>query len=425
MSDAGIVVGTVSVPGDKSISHRALMVAALARGQSTIRGILQSDDIESTARALRAIGAGIAPLGPQMVIEGCSAWHHATGDVDCGNSGTTTRLMAGVVAGLGLRARFVGDASLSTRPMERVAAPLRLMGATVSCDAVRSTLPMTVEGGALTSIRFDSPTSSAQVKSALLLAAVCAGVRCTVCERHRSRDHTERMLHSCGVPIDTTEGCVSVPEGRHALTPLALDVPGDPSSAAFFVALAARAGSGSLQLTNTLLNPTRTGFLSMCRRMGVAIEIANERSAGGEPVGDIVVHAGHPLRAVSVEAGDVPAMIDELPLLACLAASATGTTVIRGAAELRVKESDRIAVTVANLRALGVAAEELPDGLRVTGNQQPLRGRILTHDDHRIAMAFGVLAARPGNAIVIDRPDCVRISFPGFWSELHRVCHPA
>lgn len=407
----------VRVPGDKSISHRALMFAALAEGESRVQGILESADVQSTAGVLRRLGVDVPELGPDIRVtgRGLRSLHAPREVLDCGNSGTTTRLMGGIVAGFPFEARFVGDESLSRRPMRRIAAPLRAMGASVELRDGDS-LPMLVRGGALRSVSWESDRASAQVKSAVLLAGLVGGVEVSVAEPERSRDHTERMLAAQGAGIVIDELKVSlIPPA--ALAPLQLRVPADPSSAAFFAALAAMVPGRSVVLRYVCLNPTRTGFFDMLSAMGADVGVEHAREEGGEIVGDYVV-TGAPLAGVTVGGAAVPAMIDELPLLACVASRAGGETRITGASELRVKESDRIAAVVSNLRTLGVDAEELPDGMIVRGSTQPLRGRIVTHGDHRLAMAFGVLGALPGNEIEVDDPRCAVVSFPGFWERL-------
>jgi 3-phosphoshikimate 1-carboxyvinyltransferase len=303
--------------------------------------------------------------------------------------------------------------------MRRVARPLEAMGAEVALSG--DGLPMTVRGGRLRSVEWQSEKSSAQIKSAVLLAALVGGVEATVREPEPSRDHSERMLRAAGVKVESRGAVVSI-YPVDAIRPLDIVVPGDPSSAAFFAALAVLSANGELRLPGVGLNPTRTGFFRALQRMGAAISFAEERDEGGEPIGTIVAGAArNGLRATRAEGAEIPSMIDELPLLACVAARASGTTTISGAAELRVKESDRIATVVANLRTLGADAEELADGLQVTGSDRPLRGRVVTHGDHRLAMAFGVLGALPGNQITVDDPDCAVVSFPGFWELLAAV----
>jgi len=413
----------VRVPGDKSISHRALICAALASGRSRIRNILQSADVRSTGGVLRALGAQVPQLGDDVRVDGRGLAGLAAPEepLDCGNSGTTARLMSGVLSGCAFPSRLTGDASLSRRPMGRVARPLTTMGAQFTFDAGEH-LPMVVTGGRLRSIDFESPTASAQVKSAILLAGLVGRVRVTVREPVRSRDHTERMLAALGIDVRSL-GLEASLEPASQLAPFQLDVPADPSSAAFFAALAAAGGvrgGGPLELTDVALNPTRLGFFHVLRDMGADVAWEVHREECGEPVGSIAV-SPLALRGVEVRGEQVPAMIDELPMLACLGALADGVTEIRGASELRVKESDRIAAVVQNLRVVGADADELPDGLRVRGGTKSLGGAVQTHGDHRLAMAFGVLGALSGNAITVDDPDCVSVSYPRFWSDLERV----
>jgi len=413
----------VRVPGDKSISHRALICAALASGRSRIRNILQSADVRSTGGVLRALGAQVPQLGDDVRVDGRGLAGLAAPEepLDCGNSGTTARLMSGVLSGCAFPSRLTGDASLSRRPMGRVARPLTTMGAQFTFDAGEH-LPMVVTGGRLRSIDFESPTASAQVKSAILLAGLVGRVRVTVREPVRSRDHTERMLAALGIDVRSL-GLEASLEPASQLAPFQLDVPADPSSAAFFAALAAAGGvrgGGPLELTDVALNPTRLGFFHVLRDMGADVAWEVHREECGEPVGSIAV-SPLALRGVEVRGEQVPAMIDELPMLACLGALADGVTEIRGASELRVKESDRIAAVVQNLRVVGADADELPDGLRVRGGSKSLGGAVQTHGDHRLAMAFGVLGALSGNAITVDDPDCVSVSYPRFWSDLERV----
>jgi 3-phosphoshikimate 1-carboxyvinyltransferase len=302
--------------------------------------------------------------------------------------------------------------------MRRVARPLEAMGARFEFERADG-LPMTVHGGPLRSIDWANETSSAQVKSAILLAGVVGGVEVSVTEPRLSRDHSERMLRARGVVVEQSGGRVRLRPAER-LPACDTDVPADPSSAAFFAALAALASSGEVTLRDVCVNPTRTGFLDVLREMGASVVLSGAREQGGEPVADVVVRPGT-LRGATVAGDRVPSLIDELPLLACLGARAHGETRITGARELRVKESDRIAAVVANLRAVGASAEELPDGMVVQGSDAPLVGSVVTHGDHRLAMAFGVLGALPGNHIVVDDPDCVGVSFPTFWAELERV----
>jgi 3-phosphoshikimate 1-carboxyvinyltransferase len=416
-----VVQGTIRAPGDKSISHRALIFAAMADGTTRIRDILPSADVHATAAALRAMGADIPALSEDFVVRGrgLAALHSPESAFDCANSGTTTRLLAGLVAGLaGREARFEGDASLSRRPMQRIATPLSQMGARITFEgaAGHDGLPMHVAGAALSDLRYVNAQASAQVKGALLLAGLASGVSVTVEEPTRSRDHSERMLLARGVHLEVSDHTVTLPAGQ-VVQAGDVVVPSDPSSATFFAALAAMANEGVLRLENVCLNPTRTGAFDVLRRMGALLTIEEAFEVGGELIGTVVVRPS-PLVGTTIEGSEIPRCIDELPMLACLAARAEGTTYIRDAQELRVKESDRIKAVVANLRALGADAEEFPDGLRVTGSRAPLQGHVVTHGDHRLAMAFGILGALPGSRISIDDPGCVAVSYPTFWRDL-------
>jgi 3-phosphoshikimate 1-carboxyvinyltransferase len=414
------VHGAVRVPGDKSISHRALILAALGTGDSVIRGILDSDDVSSTARVLRALGVHIPRLQPVMSVAGVGVRGLKAPRValDCGNSGTTARLVAGLVAAHPFAARFEGDASLSRRPMKRISEPLTYMGARVEFERGDG-LPMTMRGVDLRSIDWDTGGSSAQVKSAILLAGVSAGVEVRVTERAPSRDHTERMLRAMGVDIENDRNQVCLRPARR-LDATAFEVPADPSSAAMFVALAAMADEGELVLEDVCLNPTRTGFVAAVTRMGGDISRENMKEISGEEIGSLRIRPAT-LRSINIGEAEIPALIDELPLLACLAAGCGVELEITGAAELRVKESDRITTVVDNLVRIGAQAEELPDGLRVRGGRRALAGTVDPHGDHRIAMAFGVLGAVRGNRIEVMQPDTVAVSYPRFWDDLKKA----
>lgn len=414
----------VRVPGDKSITHRALMLAALATGTSRIRGALESGDTGSTRRALEALGVLIDTEGGELRVAGRGLRGLTTpaATLDCGNSGTTARLLLGVLSAQPLVATLTGDASLRGRPMRRVTAPLLAMGARIRERGAADRLPVQVTGGPLRSLRYASPAASAQVKSALLLAALAAGVEVEVTEPLVSRDHSERMLRGLGVGIEEAfdaRGHVVALQPVTTLPSLHLTVPGDFSAAAFLLGGALLTGV-EIIIENVGVNPTRTGLLAVLERMGVPVELLEVRDAGGEPVADLRVRP-RPLHGTAVTAREIPALIDEVPALAAIAALAEGETSITGAEELRVKESDRIAVMVANLRAIGVAAEELPDGLVVQGARGPLRGQVSPAGDHRIAMAFGILGAVPGNQIEIDDQAAAAVSFPGFWRELRAL----
>ena len=424
---------TLLVPGDKSITQRALILGGLADGESRIGGVLRGADPVATGRALAALGVEITGLDgadrDSLRIRGCGlgAWTRPAGVLDLGNSGTGARLLAGALAAQPLSAVLAGDASLSSRPMQRIARPLRRMGASVEYLERSGVLPMRITGGALTAIRHDGKVASAQVKSAILLAGVGAGLAVDVREPRQSRDHSERMLEAMGV--DVVERAVeagwmvriAAPPPR--LAPLDMDVPGDFSSAAFFLAWAALAGGAApLTVCSVGLNATRTGLLPVLARMGVEVDVHPRATAGGEPVGDLRVAArANPLRSVRVGQGEVPGMIDEIPVLAVLAARAEGVTRITGARELRVKESDRLTALAVNLRRIGVEVEELPDGLEIEGTHRPLSGVVECFGDHRIAMAFGVLGQTPGCDVRVDDPLVSEVSFPGFWELLAKV----
>lgn len=418
------------VPGDKSITHRALMLAALATGRSRIRRPLIGADTLSSAAALRSLGVRIPELTGDTAIEGVGLHGlRASRDViDCGNSGTTARLLMGVLAGCPFESTLTGDESLCSRPMRRVTAPLELMGATFAELGREDRLPIRMQGGALRPLDYDSPHASAQVKSAVLLAGLTGSADVRVVEPLLSRDHTERMLSRMGVPL--RQGVTAGDLPFVSLSPVArldafdIEVPGDPSSAAFLVAHALLAATLPVRITDVGLNPTRTGFIEVVQRMNGRLRVENVRESCGEPLGDLIVERSE-LTATRITGLEIPSLVDEVPVLAVLAAHADGVTIIEGAGELRVKESDRIRTMVENLAAVGITAEERPDGMAVHGsaaNATPrgsrLSGDIRVHGDHRIAMAFGVLTAATNNAVRVDDPGCARVSFPGFWDIL-------
>ncbi|MFN2635638.1 MAG: 3-phosphoshikimate 1-carboxyvinyltransferase [Gemmatimonadaceae bacterium] len=414
------VAGTVRVPGDKSISHRALILSALSKGDCRIRGILDSADVRSTAGALAMLGVRVPPLSDDLTVSGrgLRGLVSPREPLHCGNSGTTTRLLAGVIAAHPFSARFEGDASLSRRPMRRIAEPLTSMGATFEFEHGDG-LPMTIHGVDLRSVDWDTGGSSAQVKSAILLAGLVAGVEVRVIEKSLSRDHTEKMMRAMGVDVENDGKQVCL-RASHALSATDFDIPADPSSAAFFLAMSTMADEGELVLPDVCLNPTRTGFIAAMKKMGADISVTQVSQNGGEDRGTLRVKPAH-LRGLHVGSEDIAAVIDELPLLACVAAGAGVDLQITGAEELRVKESDRIRVVVDNLGAVGAEVEELPDGLFVRGVRKDLAGIVDSHGDHRIAMAFGVLAKRFGGKITVKGRDSVDVSYPGFWKDLEEV----
>ena len=415
------VGGTVRAPGDKSITHRALLLAALGRGVSHIGGALTSLDARSSARVLRQLGAEISPLreGDVLTIRGRGRFRAPERTLDCGNSGTTTRLLLGMLAGHRFKATLTGDASLRRRPMRRVTGPLTEMGARFE-ELAGDGLPLTVRGGRLRPIRYAMPVSSAQIKSSLLLAGVMGEVAVDLLEPSgRSRDHTERMLRAFGYDVGERDGWIEFrPGGR--IEPFDIQVPGDPSSAAFLVGAAALAEAGQVRIAGVGVNPTRTGFLRVLERMGADVAVDAPDTSFGEPVADLIAGPAS-LRRTEVTAGEIPGLIDEIPLLAVLATRAEGDTVFRDVGELRVKESDRLGLIAGNIRAVGGRAEVRGDDLHVQGVERPPRGRVRTAGDHRIAMAFAVLGTLPGARISIDDMACAAVSFPGFPATLRSI----
>lgn len=411
----------IRVPGDKSISHRAVMLAGLADGRSRVTGFLPSEDCLATVDAMRALGASIerAPDDPTSLdIEGVAMRPTEPRDaIDCGNSGTTMRLLAGILAAQPFRTRLVGDASLSRRPMKRIIDPLEAMGARIEATGDRFSPPLAVEGGVLRAIEYALPVASAQVKSAVLLAGLFTRGTTTVVEPTPTRDHTERMLRAFRVTTVREGKRISIDGGQ---MPAACDafVPGDISSAAFWIVAAAAMPGSELVVRGVGLNPTRTGVLEVLRRMGAQVrEEPAEGSEAGEPFGTVTVQGGT-LRGTEIGGSEIPNVIDELPILAVAGAVAGGRTVIRDAAELRVKESDRIACVAAALRAMGAAVDERPDGMVIEGGA-PLHGAaIASQGDHRIAMAFAIAGLFATGETVIGDTDCVNTSYPGFESVL-------
>lgn len=416
---SGALRGDCSVPGDKSIGHRAVLLGALAEGITVMRGFGGGADVRASMACMQRLGARITERDGVVRIVGAGRALGCDGEVglDCANSGTTMRLGMGLVAGGRGTLVLDGDASLRRRPMERVAAPLRRMGAQVTTTNDRP--PVRVVGGTLAGIDFALPVASAQVKSAVLLAGMRAWGTTRVHEPVASRDHTERMLEHMGVRLERFDDGVAVAGGQ-TLRGAEVVLPGDPSSAAFLIAAALLVPDSEIRIRDVGMNPTRTGFLAIVERMGARIVVEQSRDVAGEPRADLVVRHGT-LRAATVDADEVPATIDELPVLAVLAAFASGETRIRGAQELRVKESDRVAA-LEQLRPLGVPVEATADGLVIGGepDRRLSAGRIEPHGDHRIAMAFAVAGLRSAGLTITD-PACVDVSFPGFFACLARL----
>lgn len=422
----GLPSGRVRVPGDKSISHRALILSALAKDETVIHGLLESADCLATADAMRQLGASIerSPQTcrePYEVVQGLGlhGLRASVAHIDCGNSGTAMRLLAGVLAGQPFDSVLVGDESLSRRPMRRIAEPLSAMGASIETSG-SGTPPLRIRGRRpLSAIEYRLPVPSAQVKSAVLLAGLFADGETRVIESGISRDHTERLLPAFGVSLARSNGVVSVSPPEMLRSPGRIDVPGDLSSAAFLFAAAAMTPGASVTVENVGINPTRTGVLDLLSRMGATVEIENHRNFSGEPVADVRVSGGD-LRGIEISGGEVALAIDEIPVLLAVAALADGETVVRGAGELKVKESDRLAAMADGLRALGIETELLADGIRVRGGR-PLGGVVDSHGDHRIAMSFAVLGQRAAGPVEIH--DCANIatSFPGFVQRMREA----
>jgi 3-phosphoshikimate 1-carboxyvinyltransferase len=407
-SDA--LAGSIEVPGDKSISHRALILGALAAGETRISGLLEGDDVLHTADAVRAFGAEAEQVAPgEWRVRGAE-WRSPAGPLDCGNSGTGARLLMGASAGFPITATFTGDSSLISRPMQRVLDPLRAMGARTT----GSRLPVTIEGGRLRGIRFVNEKASAQVKSAILLAGLKAYGPVEVVEPRPSRDHSENMLRAFGCEIETGDGVVRLGE-RRTLRGTQIGVPGDPSSAAFPIVAALLVPGSLATVRNVMVNPLRTGLLGTLLEMGANLRLEREHVVGGETIADVTA-AFSELHGVEVPASRAPSMIDEYPILAIAAAFARGTTVMHGLAELRVKESNRLAAVVAGLRACGVNAREEGDSLIVEGCgvAAPGGAEIRAGQDHRIAMSFLVMGLASQKPVSVDSAEMTATSFPNF-----------
>ena len=410
----------LTVPGDKSISHRAIMLAALANGRGTVTGFLPGEDCLSTMKAFQQLGIKITRADETTVIIEGKRGHFTApaGDIDCGNSGTTMRLLCGILAAQPFRSRLIGDASLSRRPMRRVIEPLTQMGAKITAEGEGDSAPLVIEGGPLKAIEYTVPVASAQVKSAVLLAGLFAKGSTTVTEPAQSRDHTERMLDWHQLRLRKNGLSVSVLGGQ-TLESRDFAVPGDISSAAFWlVAAAARPGS-HLLIKNVGLNPARTGVLAVLIRMGAHVSEIIE-NAECEPSGTVEVR-GTKLRATIIGGAEIPNVIDELPILAVAAALAEGRTIIKDAHELRVKETDRIAAVARNLRAFGVTVDEKDDGMEIEGGTTLHGASVESFGDHRIAMAFAILATFAEGPSFIRDTDCVATSYPGFYERLRKL----
>lgn len=417
----GPLRGRVRAPGDKSISHRALILGALAQGVTEIEGLLEGDDVLRTAQAMRSFGAGVDQLGPgRWRVDGRGGFSEPSDVIDCGNAGTGVRLIMGAMAGFDFAATFTGDESLRSRPMRRVLGPLGQMGATWTGRS-NGRLPLTLQGGNLNYLSYRLPEPSAQVKSAVLLAGLQSSSGAQVIEPEATRDHTERMLRAFGVAVDVedrADGRYITLAGGQKLTGTKVRVPGDPSSAAFPLVAALVTPGSEVTVEGVLLNELRTGLFTTLQEMGGDLTISNVREEGGEQVGDVTARHSA-LRGVSVPPERAPAMIDEYPILAVAAAFAEGSTIMRGIGEMRVKESDRIALMANGLSACGVGVEEEPEGLivigSVRGNHLVAGGaRVTTKGDHRIAMSHLVMGLASEEPVAVDEPGMIATSFPGF-----------
>lgn len=422
------LTGRIRVPGDKSISHRALMLGAIASGETTIEGLLLGEDPRSTAKCFSLMGAQISELNAERVTVrgvGIGQLEEPIEVLDAGNSGTTMRLMLGILASHpGRFFAVTGDSSLRSRPMSRVIKPLQQMGAQIWGRRANSLAPLAVLGQQLKGIHYHSPIASAQVKSCILLAGLMAQGETTVTEPALSRDHSERMLRAFGAQLTVDpETCSVTVTGPAQLQGQNVIVPGDISSAAFWLVAAAIVPGSELVVENVGVNPTRTGILEALEMMGADIQLQNQRLAAGEPVADILVRNSAQLRGCTIAGDLIPRLIDEIPILAVAATFASGTTIIRDAAELRVKESDRLAVTAAELNRMGAQITELPDGLEITGGT-PLTGTdVDSYTDHRIAMSLAIAALNAIGTTTIHRAEAAAISYPDFTATLQQVCH--
>lgn len=414
--------GELFLPGDKSISHRGVLLSSLAKGKSRIRNLLSAEDVTMSRRLVEMIGAEISDHGEEITVlgKGASGLGEPSDVLYAGNSGTTMRIGSGILAAIDGLSIITGDRYLRKRPMERITTPLSKMGATVLGRDNGRYPPLVIRGGNLQSIRYEMPVASAQVKSAILVAAAAQGVEAEVKEPLPTRDHTEKMLQSMGADVSRSGDWIKIsPHGE--LRPLDVDVPADFSAAAFFIVAALVTPRSEIVARNVLVNPLRSGMLRVLARMGARIELTNERVVSGEEIADIVVRSSE-LKATDVYGSEVPLLIDEVPVVAVAAAFASGVTEIRGAGELRFKESDRIASVTSQLSSLGVVAEELPDGLRVKGRGDAYRGgKVSSFGDHRIAMALEIFALGAGIGITLDDRDCVATSFPGFYDKLRSL----
>ncbi|MBM7569833.1 3-phosphoshikimate 1-carboxyvinyltransferase [Aquibacillus albus] len=413
--------GELHVPGDKSISHRAIIFGSLASGTTKVTHFLDGEDCLRTIAAFQAMGVNIEKQGQTVLIDGkgVKELKEPLEPINLGNSGTTARLLLGVLAGLPYHFTLYGDESLTKRPMDRIAVPLKQMGAVIDGRENGKYLPISVRGGNLKSISFETPVKSAQVKSGVLLAGLMADGWTTVTEKTTTRDHTENMLEAFGGKIKKQSGTITI-EGKQSLIGTDIHVPGDISSAAFFLIAAAIVPGSSLTLKDVGLNPTRTGILDVLHAMGAAIQVVEERTIGGEPVGSITVSYS-PVKGIDINGEIIPRIIDEIPIIALLATQAEGETIIRDAEELRYKETDRIESVVQTLKAIGADIEGTKDGMIIKGNSSIDGGVADSFGDHRIGMMIAVASLISSQPITLKNPGCIAISYPEFFSDLKKI----
>lgn len=414
--------GQIRVPGDKSISHRALLLSSLAEEPVEIEGLLKAADISSTQKCLQDLGTGFVEEKGRLKVsgQGLRGFKEPQVYLDAGNSGTTARLLAGLLAGQPFISTLTGDESLRRRPMKRVTEPLRQMGASISGREDSASLPLTIRGGSLVPISYSLPVASAQVKSALLIAALyCRGIT-SVIDPFNTRDHTERALRHLGADIKTAGRRIMV-QGPARLAGGRFSVPGDISAAAFFIVAAALTPRGELYIENLGVNPTRSGLLDLLKQMGADLRLLNERERCGEPVADLLVKGGRNLRGIKCGGEIIPRLIDEIPALAVAALFAEGETTIRGASELRVKETDRIRALAVELRKMGARIKERPDGLVIEGGAKLNGACCHSHGDHRMAMALATAALFAESESIIEGAEAVKVSFPNFFNLLKKV----
>jgi 3-phosphoshikimate 1-carboxyvinyltransferase len=413
--------GEFTPPPDKSISHRAVILSSISKGKSTVRNVLRAKDTESTVNAFRSLGIEIDDDGDSLVIHGKGLYglSEPSQIIDCGNSGTTIRLLSGVLSGNNFFSVLTGDSSLRKRPMARIIEPLSQMGADIKARDSNRYPPISIVGKKLTPIKYTLQVASAQVKSCLLLAGLYADGVTEIAEPAKSRDHSEKMLSALGADIKADDLTITVSGGE--LTPATIEVPGDFSSAAFFIVAALRIPDAEITIRGVGINASRTGLLNVLKHMGAEIELSNMRHVSGEPVADIYCRGKSTLKAFKIAGESIPLLIDEFPILCIAAASAEGVSTIRGAEELRLKESDRIKSMTSELRKMGVEVEEYPDGLDIKGTAN-LKGALLeSYGDHRIAMSLAIAALNAEGSTIINGVSCVDISFPGFFESIRRL----